>query len=105
MKVPGEMQGCQHEDMAAFVDVVRLKRDDEDGPVGAFIAELRVDCVACAAPMFVDLSIPVGYSPHMTTRSLDGLTIYVPLQPPNAPDDWTDNMPGYTARMIPMESN
>lgn len=101
----GEMVGCQHEDMTAFVDVVRLKRGDDDGPVGAFVAELRVECVACADRMTVDVSLPVGYSPRMTTRSVDGFTVYVPLCPSNAPVDWADEMPGYTMRVHADRSN
>jgi hypothetical protein len=70
---------CSHETFQANVQVGRLT-DGEDGPVTAWVAEVRVRCAACGLE-FGFLGPPAGVRNNEPTTSLDGLELRCPIVP------------------------
>jgi hypothetical protein len=66
---------CQHPDFAATVDVNRLS------DVGAFSADVRIECSACHEPFVFVGSLPTGLSPAEPMLSADGQELRAPIQP------------------------
>lgn len=88
---------CEHPEVEAFVDVVRLTETD-DGPVTAFSASVRVYCGSCAEP-FVWTGAPVGLSPRQPMTSVDGQELRAPLRPRSAPEGFGETGPGFSVRV------
>ena len=74
---------CDHPEFRADVKVGRLTNGD-DGPVTAWVAELRVACAACGQ-RFGFLGPPAGLRNADPTTSTDGLELRCPLVPGPVP--------------------
>lgn len=90
--------GCPHEDFAAHVEISRLA-NVEGGPVNAYVADVRVECIGCGLP-FVWIGPPVGLSPRQPMTSVDGTELRAPLRPFDAPPDFGTDGPGFHLRQM-----
>jgi len=70
---------CEHNQFEASVDVSRIK-ESEDGPVTAFMAEVRVKCVDCGQPFRFKCS-RIGVDPKEPMASADGQELRCPIEP------------------------
>lgn len=84
---------CPHENMAADVDVNRLT-DDEDGPVVAYVADIRVRCIDCDEP-FRWIGVPAGMSPRHPMVSVDETELHAPMRPASSDPDFGLGIPGF----------
>lgn len=70
------MKDCAHENFTASVAVNRM----EDTHPMAFVAHVKISCVACGEP-FRFLGVKGGHSWKHPTASIDGLELCAPIQP------------------------
>lgn len=94
---PTENAPCPHEDFVANVDVNRLTKD-EDGPVTAFSASIRVECLACHERFRFLGPMEVGDVANRPTVSLDHCELRAPIVPVSAPEDFGLDRHGFTMR-------
>ncbi len=69
---------CTHQQFRADVDVNRF----ED--TGAFMADIRVQCIACGEP-FRFLGVDAGLRWDRPTCSIDGRELHAPIEPEGEP--------------------
>lgn len=89
---------CEHADFVAHVDVNRLTVED-DGPVVAFAADVRVECAACGVPMVFVGPMPTGVLHDQPTISVDGTELRIPLHPANEPGVRSTTLPGFVVQV------
>jgi hypothetical protein len=88
---------CAHENMGAFVDVIRMMKSDDDPEVVGYSAEIRVSCVECDEA-FVFVGAPIGMSPGKPCISPDGTELRAPLRPQTADPHFGLGLSGFIAR-------
>lgn len=79
MNEPNILQSaeCQHEEFEANVDVNRLT-EREGGNVSSFVADIRIKCAKCGAPMHF-VGVDGGFSFQRPMTSIDALELRAPL--------------------------
>lgn len=70
---------CEHHDFQTNVGIGRLS-DGEGGPIVAFTAEIRIECVQCGRK-FQFLGLPAGVDMKGATVSIDGLEARMAICP------------------------
>jgi len=89
---------CPHEKFNAVVAVNRLT-NTEDGPVAAFIADIRVECADCSEP-FRWTGVSAGLSPRRPMVSADETELRAPLRPASSDPDFGLGLPGFAIRQV-----
>lgn len=67
-------EDCTHEQFAAVVAVARVL------DVGEFVAEVKINCVACAVAMRFK-GVPAGLNYRAPTVTIDGIELHAPVEP------------------------
>jgi hypothetical protein len=88
---------CPHEDFHTEVGINRLT-SEPDGPVTAYIADIRIRCVQCDEP-FRWVGVPAGMKPDRPMVSIDETELHAPIRPASADPDFGLGIPGYAIRM------
>ena len=70
---------CQHLEFKAQVEVARVT-DGESGPVGHFIADVRVTCTECGQH-FSFVGLPAGHTFAGPSTDITGCRLSAPMQP------------------------
>lgn len=83
---------CPHEEFSAVVNVARVTKG-EDGPVGGFMADIRIHCVQCDAP-FEFIGVEPGMLWSKPMCSPDAQELRAPLRPKGSAV--MPAMPGFT---------
>jgi hypothetical protein len=91
-------RACEHLEFTATVAVNRLT-DEDDGPVTAYMADIRVSCLHCDEP-FRWIGVPAGAMPDRPACSIDEAELRAPLRPASADPDFGLGIPGFAIRQI-----
>lgn len=89
-------RACPHPDFDAVVEVNRLTKGD-DGPVEAYIADIRVSCQACGEP-FRWIGVQAGLMPTKPMVSVDETELHAPIRPASSDPDFGLAIPGFAIR-------
>lgn len=87
-------RGCEHTDFAVHAEISRIT-DVDDGPVTAYAADIRVECIHCGTP-FLWTGVPTGLSAKHPTVSIDGQTLIAPMRPHGADPAFGTHLTGFT---------
>lgn len=90
-------RACPHEDFAAFVDVARIAKDDDDPAIVAFTAEVRIRCAACDEA-FRFIGMPAGMLPNRPACSPNEEEARLPIRPASSDPDFGLGIPGFSVR-------
>jgi hypothetical protein len=92
-------RACPHDDIAATVEISRLQRADDDPTIVAYLADLRVECVACGEP-FRFSGVAAGLSYTEPRVSVDGRELHAPMRPASADDDFGLGLPSFRVNFL-----
>jgi hypothetical protein len=87
---------CPHRRFAAEVDVNRLNAT-ENGPAGAFTADIRIRCADCNE-RFRFVGVQAGLRPDRPMVSVDEYELHAPIRPASADPDFGLGIPGFAVR-------
>lgn len=87
---------CPHEDFEVWAEVGRLT-DGEDGPVDAYAASIKINCVQCQEP-FRWIGLQAGLMPDKPMVSVDETELRAPIRPASADPDFGFGIPGFAVR-------
>jgi hypothetical protein len=89
---------CDHPDFTADVDVNRIGTGDtDDGSPRAYMADVRVSCLACGE-RFEWMGLAAGMSFAHPMVSVDGTELHAPMRPASAGSNFGHGLPGFTIR-------
>lgn len=91
-------RACPHESFDVVVEVNRLSKDD-GGPINAYSADIRVECMDCGEP-FRWIGIPAGQSGAHPMCSVDETELRAPLRPASSDPDFGLGIPGFAIRQV-----
>jgi hypothetical protein len=74
------MGDCEHLNFRADAKIGRLQRADDDPTIVGFTCGLEVMCADCKK-RFEFIGLPMGFSHHHPTVSIDGLSAEFPIKP------------------------
>lgn len=92
------MPACEHHDFHAEVDVHRIT-DEEDGPVVAYSADVRIHCKKCAE-VFCFLGMPGGLNPLYPTVNFYATEARLPIRPSSEMDQPLPKRKGVTGYSV-----
>ena len=91
------MSDCPHENFDAFVDVARIE-ESEGGPIGGFMAEIKVWCHDCGEQFAFHGDLPIGSLPCQPCLSSDRTELRAPLRPVSSDPSFGLGLTGFTMR-------
>lgn len=93
-------RACTHPDFSVAADIGRITRSDDDPTVVAYIAEITVECSACAEP-FRWTGVMAGMNYRHPMCSVDERTLHAPIRPASADPDFGMGLAGYAINYRP----
>lgn len=89
-------RACPHEHFETWSVVNRLTLEDDE-PVFAYAAEVRINCTDCSEP-FRFIGVQAGLRPDRPTCSVDETELRVPIRPASSDPDFGLGSPGFAIR-------
>lgn len=91
-------RACEHPDFEVHAAIGRLT-DTDDGPVTAYVAEIRVRCADCGEP-FRWVGVAAGAMPDRPMCSVDETELRAPIRPASSDPDFGLGIPGFAVRRV-----